>query len=477
MQEALRTRQAQEYEDFLLWWAAFFQEDKAFWERADVVAHVNTANAAAIVKAREAHEKRAAKLLAAAPAAAAAATAAKTAADTAAAAAAAATAAAVVAEAAAATAAALSGGRGRGRGRGRGGADGRGRGNPGAASGSSGQAGTSAAAAAAATATQPKTKKPRAGTTPLPTLLQDTDIVDDATVMKQAPFSTPLQFLTRWPRSRSASRPISEGAKAAFKYLDDPGPAFPEGIPFRFPDGFPAEQLKLSSIPEREARWKEVNTLWHELLDLRSKAPPDRVPTRDLFVCHKGKAPAQTDAYNPQLDAKTDHLAIVLVDPMDTARGWDIGRVESIEPRQPDTPEDMNRMCKVQWLIPSNASCKFGQAWPDQWVGWKLRELLKDVHDEETNKLKHVQWLDDVPVHCIMWSTAMKQSNGEAVLQLPSGKKITALALLCTKRIEQAWAHKATMTGRAAEILAHAGAIWEGLPVPTVAEELDTEPA
>lgn len=387
----------------LEWWDGehgLFQEEKTFWERGDVVAHVSASAVDAARAAHDAREKRAAR------------TAARSAAT----------------------------------------------GVTVATTASSGVAGTSAAAASG-----PKKKTNRTVVPPqatIPITVEDIDIDGAQTnAPKQAPFSTPLQFVKQWPNSRGASCPISAEAKVAIEYLSTPTSVFPPG--------FPSSQLKLSENAEREKRWKDVYTLWEELKQLRDQTPRDRVPTRQLFVCHKGKAPAQRDAYDPQLDAIVNHLAIVVVDPMDTARGWDIGRIESIDPFLVASPQD--RMCRVQWLIPRDSRCKLNNTWPDGWVGWKLIDLQKK------EGVKREDWVDPVAVDCIMWSTAMRQSKGEAVTQLPDSKPIQSLALLCTKRIEQVWAQNEILGGN--DFLTFAADIRLGLPAPAEREEPDTAPA
>jgi hypothetical protein len=271
---------------------------------------------------------------------------------------------------------------------------------------------------------------------------------------KEAPFKTPLQFVNEWPSTRVGSRTTSANTDVAFMYLSAPTATFPPGFP----------SLELLSTKEREDRWKDVYLLWEELKELRNQVPVDKRPRRELFVCHKGKAPAQRDAYNPLLDAEVNHFAIAVVDPRDTvgARGWELVRIDSIE----DRTAPHARMCSVTYLVPSTSKCDPKLAWPEGWTKWKMGELCRMVDGDK------VEWQEDIPLDCIMWSSPMRISLGEAVMFLPTDKKIRTAALECTKRIERLWAENGDMS--AAEFFVMSGGIRTGLPVPTEREEPDT---
>jgi hypothetical protein len=208
-----------------------------------------------------------------------------------------------------------------------------------------------------------------------------------------------------------------------------------------------------------------VYTLWEELKELRIKTKDDR-QRRELFVCHKGKAPAQKEAYNPQIDANADHFAIVVVDPRDTVgnRGWELVRIDAI-PKLLDGEDAHARTCSVTYLVPSTSKVDPKRAWPDAWIKWKMGELCRFVDGVR------VEWKEDILVDCIMWSTPMKISRGERVMFLPTDKKIQAAALECTKRIERLWAKNAN--AGADDVFNSAFGIREGLPVLAEVEELD----
>jgi hypothetical protein len=395
VQELLRTKAASDYQDFMQWWDGedgLFKEEKKFWDRADVVAHVDATAAQVDARAREKKAKKQAPALQ--------------------------------------EAAAVSRDE----------------------AGTSASAGRKRSTTLADTQAHPAVERVRAQE------LTDNDEVNAPTkALKEAPFSTPLKFCTSWPTSRAASRTISEGARVAFRYLDQPTVAFPTG--------FPTTELMFSSMPEREERWKDVFKLWEELQELRAGTPLDRRPRRELFVCHKGKAPAQRDAYNPHLHAEVNHIAIVVVDPRDTVgqRGWELVRIDSIDE---DSGDELTRSCSVTYLVPGTSKCNPRAPWPDGWTNWKMGALCQIVDGDR------VEWTDDLHLDCIMWSTPMRIQRNEAVMFLPASKKIQRPALECTKRIERVWANNQDIDAEG--FFGMVGGIRAGLPLPTEREETDT---